>query len=277
MTVGIGLVCCNAKRILLAADTRASYGVVSSNDQTAKLFNLPANYCAAVSGTLNQCEDVVSELYHRMEQVGEEEIVPEQTRNCISESYHKIYQERADVALRNDPGITLDQYFHDNKLVPEIRGAARDALDSLEVDVDLIVAGFCRGTPVQFIAQGGQSVMVRGEIIPGNAVIGSGAMAAMNWLNYRGQNHAFGLARSLFHLTEAKQFAEVEPTVSRLRHMVILYSRGRKSLEGDKGQVVMQQWWNRYGLPQSIGLEDDKYNQEVRDAYGLEKGDGLIR
>jgi 20S proteasome alpha/beta subunit len=68
MTVCIGLVCNSGKRILLAADTRASYGAATSNDQAAKLFDLPAHSCGAVAGTLSQCEDVISELYHRMAQ-----------------------------------------------------------------------------------------------------------------------------------------------------------------------------------------------------------------
>jgi hypothetical protein len=49
MTIGIGLLCASGKYILLAADTRASYGTVTSNDQTAKSFDLPANYFGLVA------------------------------------------------------------------------------------------------------------------------------------------------------------------------------------------------------------------------------------
>lgn len=70
MTVGIGLLCSDGKdgnRILLAADMRASYGPRSSNDQTAKLTELPRFYAAAFAGTISQCEDVIAELHHQME------------------------------------------------------------------------------------------------------------------------------------------------------------------------------------------------------------------
>ena len=116
MTVCIGLVCSSGKRILLSADTRASYGAATSNDQTAKLFDLPAHFCGAVAGTLSQCEDAISELYHRMAQIPDSEIAPEQVRRCIVDSYDQIYTELADQALRNDLRITLNQYKHDKKL-----------------------------------------------------------------------------------------------------------------------------------------------------------------
>jgi 20S proteasome alpha/beta subunit len=84
MTVCIGLVCEGGKYILLAADTRATYGSASSNDQMSKMFDLPAKYYGAIAGTGSQCEDVVSELYHEMAQITDTEIAPEQARQCIN-------------------------------------------------------------------------------------------------------------------------------------------------------------------------------------------------
>jgi hypothetical protein len=244
MTVCLGLVCSGGKQILLAADTRASYGSVTSNDQTAKLFDLPAKYCGAVAGTLSQCEDVISELYHQMARLSDAEIAREQVRKCILDSYDQIYSTLADQALRNDPRITLKQYVYDQNIAPSVR---QDAKEVLQSDVDLIVSGFYREQPVQLIAEGGTSVKIRSEITPGNAAIGAGAIAALNWLNYRKQNIRLGLAHSLFHLTEAKQFAEVDTSVGPFRQMLLVWSGGFKPLEG--GDDLMQGWWNKYGLP----------------------------
>jgi uncharacterized protein (UPF0147 family) len=230
MTVCIWLVCNHGKNILLAADMRASYGSATTNDQTGKLFDLPRSFCGATSGTISQCEDVISELYHRMEQIRNSQIAPEQVRQCIVDSYHKIYVELSDQALRGDPPITLDQYLHDQTLVPDVRKRAEEVLQSLEVDVDMIVAGFHGQSPVQFVAEGGTRINVTPEISPGNAVVGSGGMAALNWLNYRKQSHTLGVAHSLLHLTEAKQFAEVDPTVGPLRQIVLLWPGGFKGL-----------------------------------------------
>jgi uncharacterized protein (UPF0147 family) len=121
---------------------RASYGGATTNDQTGKLFDLPYNFCGAISGTISQCEDVVSELYHRMKQISDSQIAPEQVRQCIVDSYYKVYVELSDQALRSDPRITMDQYWHDQSLVPNVRQRAEEVLQSLEVDVDMIVAGF---------------------------------------------------------------------------------------------------------------------------------------
>jgi len=267
VTVCIGLVCNHGKNILLAADMRASYGSASTNDQTGKLFDLPRNFCGATSGTVSQCGDVISELYYRMEKVPDSEIAPEQVRGYIVESYHKIYVELSDQALRSDPRITLDQYWHDQTLVPDVRQRAEEVLQTLEVDVDMIVSGFHGQSPVQFVAEGGTRINVRSEISPGNAVIGSGSMAALNWLNYRKQSYALSLAHSLLHLTEAKQFAEVDWNVGPLRQIVLLWPGGFKGLEG--GDELIQAWWHRYGLLLSNGLEDERHSQSMRDVFGI--------
>ena len=183
-------------------------------------------------------------------------------------SYRRIYLALADEALRNGPRITFDQYLHDKKLVSSVRVDADNVLKSLEVDVDLIVAGFYKGSPVQLIATGGVSVNTRMEITPGNALIGTGATAALNWLNYRKQNYTLGLAHSLFHLTEAKQFAEVEQSVGPWRQMILLWPGGFRPLEG--GDELMQGWWNKYGLPLSDGLEEEKHNRDVREVFRVE-------
>jgi hypothetical protein len=270
MTIGIGLLCDGGKRILLAADMRASYGASTSNDQTAKLFDLPSKYCGATSGTISQCEDVISELYHQMSQAQktpDAEISPSQVRKCITDSYFQIYTELATEALRNDPKITIDQYHHDRTLVTSVRKTAVQALKSLIVDVDLIVAGFCNGQPVQFVATGGEKVTVRAEISPGNAVIGTGWAAAQSWLNYRKQNLTLGLAHSLLHLTEAKQFSEIDHQVGPWRQIILLWPGDFKGLEG--GDALIQDWWNRYGLPLSDPLEQEQYNQSMLDTFGL--------
>jgi hypothetical protein len=267
MTVCIGLICNGGKNILLAADMRAAYGSATTNDQTAKLFDLPANFFGAVSGSMGQCEDVIAELYHEMSKIQEQEIAPELVRKCIVDSYYKVYLQLSDEALRGDARITFEQYLHDKKLVPGVRQRAEEVLQSVEVDVDLVVAGFYKNNPVQFIAEGGTQVKTRSEISPGNAVVGTGAAAALSWLNYRKQGYTLGLAHSLLHLTEAKQFAEVVSDVGPLRQMVLLWPGGFKGLEG--GDKLIEDWWHRYGLLLSDGLEAETHNQAMRNTFGI--------
>lgn len=267
MTVGIGLLCNKGNRILLAADMRASYGEVTQNDQTGKLFELPYSFCGAIAGDVGWCAEVISELHFKMGKIPESELYAEVIHKAILDSYDRIYLLLADEALRNHFKITIDEYKHDPRLSTRLRNLAVRVLKTLEVDVDLIVAGFVKENPIQFVATGGTSVHINPEVTPGNAVIGSGAEAALNWLNYRKQNIFCGVARSLLHLTEAKQFAQVENTVGPLRQMVMLWPGGMKGLEG--GQEMLQQWWHKFGLPLSNGLEDEKYNQVVRDIFGL--------
>jgi hypothetical protein len=270
MTVCLGLVCGGGKYILLSADTRGSYGTASSNEEMAKLFPLPANYCAAVSGNGSQCTELIAEIAHRMAQIADSEIAPGQVRQCILDSYAEVYRSLADEALRRGPRITMDQYLHDKNIVTSIRNEARDAIKEVNVDAYLIVAGFYSENPVQFVVDGGTSVRITVEITPGNAVVGSGGQAALNWLNYRKQNCHFGLAHSLLHLTEAKQFAEVEPSVGSLRQIVLLRSGRREALDwNEDAQHLLQGWWKEYGLPLSDALDDGQYNKVVCDTFGI--------
>jgi 20S proteasome alpha/beta subunit len=188
MTIGIGLLCDGGKRILLAADTRASYGQISQHDETGKLFELPFNFCGVIAGTIAWCSELISELHHRMGKLVESEMGAEKIREAIQESYGRIFLLLAEEKLFNGFKINMDQYLHDEHLVQDIRRSAEDALKNLEVDVDLIVGGFIGNGPFLFVVSGGTSVAIRAEISPGNAVIGSGSIAALNWLNYRKQN-----------------------------------------------------------------------------------------
>jgi len=209
-----------------------------------------------------------------MTQIPDAEIAPEQARECIRESFYRVYVESAKEALLNGPRITMDQYLHDKKLVPKVRKHAEQTLRSIGIKGSLIVAGFYQGQPVQFIAErdfdDASALIISPEITPGNAMIGSGSVAALNWLNYRKQNVHLGLAHSLLHLTEAKQFAEVEKTVGPFRHIILLWPGGCKPLDWtNNAQTLVQDWWHKYGLPLSSGLEDEKHNQDVLTVFGL--------
>jgi hypothetical protein len=52
-----------------------------------------------------------------------------------------------------------------------------------------------------------------------------------------------------------------------LRQIALLWPGGWKGLES--GQDMLQEWWNKYGLPLSDGMEQEKYNQSMRDTFGL--------
>jgi 20S proteasome alpha/beta subunit len=272
VTVCIGLVCNTGKHILLTADTRGSYGTVTSNEKMGKLFNLPGNFCGAIAGVGSECTDIVAELYHRMSSIPNDEFAPERVRASIVESYDTIFRTLVDEALRNEVKISLSEYHRDKTLAPRIKKQAHETLKRVMVEVQLIVAGFYKGMPVQFIADGGYEIKVRPEITPGNAVIGSGMDAALNWLNYRRQNIHTGLAQSLLHLTEAKQFAETNNFVGTFRETVLLWADNCRPLDWTQdAQQLLQAWWNKYGLPLSDGLNSKEQSEAIQRIFSLPK------
>jgi hypothetical protein len=205
-----------------------------------------------------------------MTAIPESDLSPERIRKSILDSYGAVYKTLIDEELRNRFQVTLDEYHHDKKLSPRILKKADEIFKNVPVNVFLIVAGFYKGSPIQFVVDGGLSVKVRPEIMPGNAVTGSGMDAALYWLNYRKQNIHFGLARSLFHLTEAKQFAETNPFVGQFREMVLLSTGSLDPLNwNNDAQQLVQSWWEKHGLLLSDSLEDESHSDAILKILGL--------
>jgi 20S proteasome alpha/beta subunit len=269
MTIGIGLLCDGGKHILLAADMRATYGEVSQHDQTGKLFDLPANFCGAIAGTISTCGDVISDLYSRMEKIPPKEMGIPSLLKTIEESYYGVATRIANEELWNSLRITLDQFHHDEKLVKDIRDEAKSVIRKTDIDVDLIVAGFVDEGPILLTATGGTMLRVRAETSPGNTIIGSGAIPALYWLNYRKQNTGYGLARSLLHIIEAKQFAELDHTVGPSGQFIALWNGGWKLLDG--GRDTIQAWWDQYGLSSSDALDKEAYNEVFHNTFDVPK------
>jgi hypothetical protein len=266
MTVGIGLLCEGGKYILLGSDTRASYGTASRNDEAGKLFDLPHGFYVAISGEISYCEMVVSELYERMSKLGQEQQSVEFVRNEIVRSQLHIWRPICDAKLIESHGLTLDQYHHDASLVDDVRRRAEQVIADLKLPVQLIIAGFHRGTPILLVSD--QCGSVCEEVSPGIAVIGSGGFLALHWLNYRGQNLRLSLQRSFFHLCEAKQFAEFDLYVGPTTNYLALSHEGRVfKLEGQ--DALLQNWWNRFGARPTDDLDKEEDRKRFMDAFEI--------
>lgn len=209
MTIAIGLLCNQGNSILLAADGLISYEGVSSNLGGGKLYRSKHDICAAVSDEVSWSHIVVSEFMARIDLLD-----PADT--AYRDKVKMELQYAANYAFKwwredilKSVNLTLDEYLHDANLAQTKRDEADLALSEAKnsgLPIEMIVVGYSKHHSIFFYTDG---LKIREESSPGNFVAGSGASAALDWLNYRKQNVHLPWEISYYHLLEALHYSEL--------------------------------------------------------------------
>jgi len=249
----------------MGADKRGTYDpIATANDECGKLFKLPFGFCGAIAGTIGYCEPVISELGHRMDGLKENERSVEYIEREMKAALHHIHLGLVGTALMQECAITISQYWHDEKIVSEVRERAQETIRDTHLPVQLIVGGFHQDTSILLWSN---ELQVWEEVSPGNAVIGSGVIHALNWLGYRRQNIEVSAQRSFMHLVEAKEFSELQKTVGPVAQYVMLTKQGMEPLEGQSD--LLKRWWGAYGLQPSDRLDSAEERAAFLGAFGI--------
>jgi 20S proteasome alpha/beta subunit len=209
VTACIGALTLVGPSIILAADTRVTHGVppVGPNDQAGKQYPLPPyNFATAIAGSVSECHDFVGRLVQRMEVLSNADRNPyrEEVMEAINDARFQVFRPKLDQALRSNLGITL-QEWHDRFVPPAefdimAERFGMQVVRATPLNVSCIVGGFTEENTFFFRARGMEHL--QSESSPGVHAIGSGSLHAMNQLNKRGQNLAYGLARTVFMFTK---------------------------------------------------------------------------
>jgi hypothetical protein len=265
MTIGIGLLCQSGKCILMGADKRGTYEFQkTANDECGKLFDLPFGFYGAIAGTIGYCEPVISELGHRMELLNENERSVEYIKRELRSALLHTHIDLVQAALMQRCALTLNLYWKNKKIAPDLRQYAQNVIESVQLPVQTIIGGFCRGTPILLVSNG---LEILEEVSPGKALIGGGAQAALYWLAYRRQNLSMSVQRSYLHLVEAKTFAETEKTVGPIAQYILITKDGWKPLEGQDAFIT--DWERNYGLQSSAELDSEDKQRKFISAFSI--------
>jgi 20S proteasome alpha/beta subunit len=270
MTACIGALTVVGPSIVLAADTRVTHGSspVEPNDQAGKQYPLPPyNFATAIAGSITECHEFVGRLVQRLELLSKADRDPfrEEVMEAINDARFQVFRPKIDQAFRASLGITL-QEWHDRFVPPaEFDFAAErfgmQAIRATPLNVACIVGGFTAENTMFFCAKGMEHL--RSESSPGVHAIGSGSVLAMNQLNKRGQNLAYSLARTVFHVHEAMLEAQKEPTVGPPTNYLIL-TKGQPMTYVPAQSELLARWLAHYREENSSPLDTEEANFAIQ-------------
>ncbi len=272
MTVTIGAICgVNSLRqsgcIVLCADTLISYAAedgtpISANPSGGKLFDLPLGFFAAMSGDIATGNRVVSYLHQRMGTIPPDR--PDRVElveTAIEETAeYMLLKVRREVLVNY--GVALDEFLQNAELPS--RWEILEEIKRQVTRASLVVAGFgSQGSPALLYTD-------CKSILPDTrfTCAGAGAYAALDWLNMREQNVFMSVPRTVYHVHEAKRFAERSPVVGK-RHQILLLRHNQPVVSVGGDRQIMDGWLSRYQPQNTAALDSAEAYADFAKAYDI--------
>jgi hypothetical protein len=169
---------------------------------------------------------------------------------------------RQDVLSRY--GITLDEFLHAKKLAE--RSAIQEEIANEAIPTQMIIGGFgLTGSPILLYTD---CTHTQRQTNPGFFCAGAGRWAALDWLNMREQNSFMSVPRTVYHVHEAKRFAERSPVVGK-RHQAILLRHEKPMIAVGGDRPLLLRWLGEH-MPRSTGgLDSAQAAEDFAQAYGI--------
>lgn len=251
MTVTIGAICganhaTQTGNIVLCADTLVTWtdaanNPLTSNPAGSKLFDLPLGFCGAIAADISTSVQIVSQLYHLMSRISADD--PNRIdliELAIAETgeYVRTWLRKEVLA---EYRVSLDEFLHDPNMLE--REAIKARIGDLLIPTRLIIGGFSLiGSPILLYTD---CVNTQRQTNPGFFTGGAGEDLARDWLNMREQNSFMSVPRTVYHVHEAKRFAERSPVVGQ-RHNVILLQHNQPYVDVSADTPLIMQWLSTY-------------------------------
>jgi hypothetical protein len=258
--------------LLLCADTQATYAApkgvpLTSHPSQGKIYELPHGFYAAFCDDYHWSHVVAMELYGRMLNV-------DMTSNGVRDllkieilaSFDYAFSWYREEVLRQEVGITLNEYLYDKNLVESLRQRGDEILRGVagEVPAELLIMGQTHRGPL-LIKANAQAVRESTEFF----VSGAAQESAIGWLRLRDQRNNMSVPRSGYHLVEAKRFAQLDPTVGRTTQIVVISPNGQSKVFHDDGVSAMSKWKDIYGIKDTEELDREEARELFEKATGV--------
>ncbi len=257
-----------SSHLLLCADSMATYanfaGVpITSHPAQGKIYALPSGFYAAFCDSYYKSHEVATELHGRMLKLDfSSDGIKDLIKIEVRKSFDYAFSWYREALLRTQVGITVRQYLYDKKLRPSLRKRADEALKGGTglVPAEFIIAGQTHRGPLLLRANGydlDESTEFHVSGAPSESVI--------SWLKIREQRSNMSVARSFYHMIEAKRFAQIDPTVSRTTQIVWIPPTGTPMLFQDDGVTTMKQLNDIFGLKTTDELESEDFKKKFEE------------
>jgi hypothetical protein len=237
--------------LFLCADTMATYATLSgvaitSHQSQGKIYALPSNFYLAFCDDYYWSHLVAMEIHGRLLNNVDfsSDGVKDLVKNEVRHSFAYAYSWYRDEVLRQNLGITIDEYLHDTNLAPDLRQQGKDLLFGIAQDVpaEVVIIGQTHRGPILLQANG-REIRETTEFL----ISGAAADSALSWFRLRDQNSGMSAPRSFYHMMEAKRFAQTDPTVGRITQIVYMPPTGEPKIFQDDGVTTLKNWMERFG------------------------------
>ncbi len=205
MTIGIGVICHEAKCIIMAADTRGSFAdpALPPHEHIGKQFDLPFGFVATTAGEKALCQSFANELYEAMQKLkSEPTIYHDHIRRAIRDTQLYEFEYRVDQEMATKLCTRVADWQKMDSTSLHYRRCQR-LVNGYFLNIHIMVGGFLSdGSPVLL-----NTYSKYAPEMEDHCAIGSAMDTATDVLTARGQNSHMGSVRSLLHVYEALEAA----------------------------------------------------------------------
>lgn len=274
MTVTIGAICgashaLQTGSIVLCADTLVTWfdlqgNPISSNPAGSKLFDLPLGFYGAISADISTSVQVVSQLHHLMSRIAPSDpnrIDLLELALAETGEYVRTWMRKE---VLGEYRVTLDEFLHDPALREREEIKAR--IGDLLIPTSLIIVGFSlTGSAILIYTD---CINTQRQTNPGFFTGGAGDGLARDWLNLREQNSFMSVPRTVYHVHEAKRFAERSPVVGK-RHQILLLRHNQPVVSVGGDRQIMNEWLSKYQPQNTAALDSAEAYADLARAYDI--------
>jgi hypothetical protein len=265
--------------ILLSADTLASYvapsaitlplQIPATSPYQSKIYPLPHGFYAGFCDDYAVSHHVAAVLY-----VGLQKLDPSlpafrsEARKAVAKAFELTFLMLRPQYLTTW-GVSEDEFLHDSTLAPSLKQELVSRLNEEwnQLPAQLIVAGQTRNGPLLVNAfTGGGAPWVKETTA--YFAIGSPQESALSWLRFRKQHNALSVQRSFFHMFEAQQFCQSDPTVGRRLQAVLLQPNESPVVLKGRG-TLLDTWKAEFGLRSTDKLDMGEYQASFETAFQI--------
>jgi hypothetical protein len=235
---------------------------ITSHQSQGKIYELPNGFFLGFSDDYYWAHLIAMEIHSRLLNVDfSSNGVKDLIKAEIRQSLHYAYSWYRDEVLRQNVGITIDEYLHDASLAQDLRDRGREVLLGIAQDVpaEVIIVGQTHRGPVLLKANG-QEIRESTNFV----VTGAAAETVISWFRLRDQRTNMSVPRSFYHMIEAKRFAQLDPTVGRQTQIVYIPPVGAAQIFQDDGITTLNKWLDILGPKKTDKLDKPNIFREFR-------------
>ena len=246
MTIGIGIICADESRVVLASDTMVTNQALSLEfeHENQKVTKLSENCVALTAGDALAHTELFGNVRSLIAQLRQPSVVG--IVENIKNTYQTIRKRQIEERILKPKGFESILHFYQiqTSLIPDVAMSIQIQIDQYKYGLEILVAGVDNGQAhIYGISDPGTSYCFDSI---GFHAVGSGAPHALNTLIAKGANSEVAFYEALMIVYEAKKISEKAPGVGgTVTDISFMDSKSIKTIRRDSVcdlEKIRQRW-----------------------------------